>query len=1595
MKKRIAKLTGLTFVWLLAVVILLVVNLFFMIYTPLFQQTAVAAAVKGMNTGGREFRLDHFRLRFPLDLEVGGLLLVDHGDTIVGARSVDVDMALLPLIGMRAEVEHADIADASFTLGTPDSTMYMTIRQSNLNINRAMVSLAAARIEVNEAAVEGGRVYLALKNDTTPVPLDTVTSTPWFVHAQELKLKDIHYAMSMEGSIDTLAADVPYAVLRNGTVDMHKHDVHAELLDVQGVTARYIYPAVMSDTVAEAADPNLPEAWTIRGDKVMLTAREALYAVNGAKPLPGLDMNYLQVSDIDIQVDSFYNRRMEVRVPVKVLAGRERCGLQLDASGLFDMDSTMMRVEDFKVATANSLLRLDGYMGMGDLTTDPNVPLGAAINGYIGLRDVTLAFPALGVFTKGLPADTDVDLGVNLKGTSGRIALRQFIASIPRHLNVTFSGVVDNPMDSERIDGTIDIGGSITNVDFAKSLMFDPATARMVNIAPLTLDGEVVYKPSAINGKLKVVSGTGRIAMDASWVKTPEKYDASIAVDRFPIHSFLPTMGIGDLTATVKVDGRGYDMFSVKTAVDAEVLVEEVVYDNKTYNDIGLVAKIADGKGDISLSSSNDDADFEITATGNLAGNLLHWDLDGDVRRLDLMALGMSPTEASGSVSFKGDADLSSDFRSIDANLNIDELVWQQPDMDINQRDMLVHGRLNDSIVALHVDDADMRLSADFPCSLDTLLKHFTLTGDDLTRIIDDKRIDMSRLQHALPPFNITLSAGRNNIISNVLAGSDMSFNSLWFTASNDTVMHASATVNTLKMGATTLDTIDVSLNQQGNYLLYNGRMRNAPGKLDLWASVDASGYVADDNLAIMLHQRNIKGDTGFMLGAMATFTDSVMTIHFAPYHPIIGYKKWNINPDNEVSYAFVTHHIDANLKMSNSTGSSIELMTEHVEGSNDQEDVMLKLTDIQIADWIAVNPFAPPMSGAISADMRFNWGNNMLNGKGTLGVANLIYGKKRVGDFDLGVDLSTERDGSTHADVSLMVDGVRTITASGVLNDSTSERPFLLDFSMIHFPLKVVNPFLPPDVVTLSGTLNGKMDITGEMTAPRFNGYLQFDSAAVKVDMLGTDFKFSPEQIPVDSNIVDFNNFTIQGVNDNPLAINGTVDLKNIANAALDLNMGANNMQIIGSDRPRGADAYGKAFIDLNAQIKGNMNFLNVNADLAVLAGSNFTYILPEAESVITNRSTGDMVHFVNFNDTAQVAQADTIVRSGMLMNIDAMLRVDPGTTINVDLSTDGADKVQIEGQGTINYNLNYMNDSRVTGRFNINKGFARYSIPVVGEKRFDFQEGGYVAFNGDMLNPILNIHAVDRIKANVTQEGQNSRLVNFNVGLSVTNTLSNMNVAFDLSTDDDITVENDLQSMSPDQRANQAMNILLYGLYTGAGTKGNANIGGNMLYSFLESTLNTWAANNIKGVDLSFGIDQYNQTTDGASSTTTSYSYQVSKSLFDNRFKIVVGGNYSTDANADENFSQNLINDISFEYLLNRSGTMYVRLFRHVGYESILEGEVTQTGVGFVYRRKISKIGDMFRWFPRRRKKEKLVELPQQGVPVNPDTNPQPTRQ
>ena len=1565
-----------------------------LLYIPPVQDFAVNKVLHTLNSkGDMQLNVKKFRLSFPVRLTVDSMEMHTPGMEISAAR-FHTRLEVLPALTGELSLPVVTLNDAVVNIGGPDSTLYMRARLNSASIDRTSVKLLSSQVNIGNLKASGGLINMILSTDTVPAPVTQSEPIDWKISLTRAELDSINYHMEYDPTIMALDCDLPEAILTEGEIDLATSKLNVGTLTINRVDATYITP-----NAEYLADHPAPEAaandtvqtmpWTIVARRLAVNDSHAIYATDGAVPSKYFDPSFIEASEINIIVDSFINHGTDIRVPIRKISARENCGISFFLSGLFSMDSTVMHADNMILTTATTAIMLNAAMGM----EPENAPVRLKLDAEIGADDIRRLTPAaMQPLVAGLPfqplmAKADID------GTMNDLSIKRLSAEIPRHIAVSAEGDIADYTDLNKTRGKLDISGNIYDGNFIKTSLFDAKMRRTVNIPAIKLSGKATIAKGVIEGDIRAYTEGGDIALDAMWNNRAEGYDIEAAFNNFPVHAILPTSGVGNLTAAISARGEGLDFFSEKTHADALIDLSSVAYNGKTYKNITLDASVAQGNARVNAKSANPAVNFELDASGNLAGEQLDWTFNGDVRRIDLRAMALSDTTAEGSIALSGTASyippvaatrrIPGKPMTVHSAIDITSLTWTMPEQTISGRNINLTFNTDDSLTDATLRNGDLAVDLSSPAPLDTILSHITTATERLDRDIARRRFAIDSMQQALPQFNLHMHAGNGtNILSNFLSAQKMTVGDISLSAANDTILHADARMTRIKSGDTRVDTITLNLLQRGAYMLYDARMNNRPGTFDQFADVTARGYVSASNLSMLLRQQNIKGETGYSIGMMAQMPDTNnITLRIVPYHPIIGYKDWEVNKDNFIEFNLETKHLDANLYLHNNE-SSLKLFTEHShENENDsiQEEINLQISDIKLADWIALNPFAPPMTGDLSANMKVNMHLPDINGSGTIALTNFYYDREKVGDFGLDIDLSTNAAGTVRAATTMTVNGVKSITAVGNLNDSTAQNPFMLDFRMIHFPLSVVNPFLPSGTASLSGSLNGVMDITGSMTAPEFNGYVEFDSTTLDVTMLGTPFRFSEVRIPMENNVVTLKDFSIYGANSNPLTINGGVDMTNLSSPRIDLSMTARNMQVVGSQKSRKSQAYGRAFINLDAGVKGNLNFLSIDADLNILSGTNVTYVLPDAVNAITSRSSQDMVRFVNFNDSTDVAEADTIARQGILMNIDAQLTVSTGTTITVELSADGNDKVQLQSNGTLSYTQDFMNDQRFTGRLNIPAGLIRYSLPVIGEKQFNFQEDSYVSFNGNMMNPILNVHAVDNMRANVSVNN-NNRVVNFDVGLGVTGTLENMNVAFDLSCPDDITIANELKSMSAEQRANQAMNLLISGIYRSGTTQtiSSGNIGTNALFGFLESQLNNWASSAIKGVDISFGINQYDKTVDGANTTAMNYSYQVSKSLFNDRFKIVVGGNYATDAEADENFAQNLISDISFEYLLNRAGTKYVRLFRHTGYESILEGEITQTGVGFVYKKKIRRIGEIFRFLTPKKKKPKVPVTP-----------------
>ena len=1558
-------------IWILVSILLIVLLIPVLLYVPPIQDAAVKIACDVVrDKTGMDVHIDKFRLKFPLDIDLKGVSVVEAtGDTMVMAKEAVVGVKLLPLVHLDVDVEKLKLIDGYYRMVSPDSSMIMKIKAGLLALETpADFNIKSSRLLLDKANLENGDISLYMNVwKQQPTPTDT-TATPFYIQANDLKLKNIRFAMSMLPTIDTLVMNANDLTLRGGIIDLATNNITADLLNLDGGGVTYLAPtpeyvAAHPAPVSDSTSTTPP--MTIKAKEIGISNLSAIYAIKGMKPVAGFDPNYIEVSKVNIQLKDFYNQATALRLPIQNITAVERSGLQITGGhGLIALDEAGIKINNVALTTPYSIIGATADLPFALMELQPKAPVNAEITASLGMPDIISFMPDLAPMVK--PFDQRKLLAeVNAKGALDNVSINKLDILMPGVFSVKGEGYARHALDFKQMVADITLKGEISNPTPINTLLKPNLP---VDLPALTLSGRATANNQNYMADIDLRTPQGSLVGKGHVGMTSERYDADLSIKNLNVAHFMPDLQIGHVTASITAQGAGFNPSQKGARTSVKGVINHIDYAGKSLHDIKLDASLADSDFTLDLDSPNQDMNLTAHLTGSLMPD--NYCTEGIVKiyNADLKAFGFSDTECYGSVDLRLDVAAQPEKWLYDASLQFSSIDWHLEDSEIYVPDGLdiqfeadpakVHG----TVTARGTD-----VEFDSDQNLKSVVEGSTKAIDVAMRQIKEQNLDVEEIGRLMPRFNLKARVNGNGLLKDFLSTTGMGVDTLSLNLANDSLIRGDIYAGALNTGSMVLDTLTLNLIERNKMLDYKIHLGNRPGNLDEFAQVNLNGYVGSNRISAFLNQHNIAGKRGYRFGFTGAVQDSTISVHFTPLNATIAYMPWVFNEDNHVDYCFKDRHVNANLKAS-SRESSILLMTEDNEAGG--EDLHLNLTNIHIEDFLNMALSAPPVKGDVDGDIRLNYTGTTLTGKGDIKVSRLIYDKMMVGDLDLGLNAGLDFRGATVLEASLKVNEQPALTLSTDLESTPSGlEPKEIDLELTRFPLSIANPFLGADVAKLSGVLNGKMNMTGSFTAPVLNGAIACDSVAVFLPIMGSSLKFGQDSIAVDDNILKFRNFDIFGANKNPLTINGEVNARKFSDISFDLSARATEFQLINNDRRAKSDLYGKLFLTLTADVFGPMKHFDINANVNVLGNTDVFYTIPMGASQLTSITSSEgVVKFVNFADTAAVQKADTVGQM-MAMRIRAGLTITPGAEVTVNLSTNGTDKVQITPSGTLNYFQNYMGDMTLNGQLFIGNGFARYNVPMLGDKTFTFDPASYVLFNGDIMNPTLKINATDLVKASVTNSSGNSSQANFLVGLNVTGTLSSPKVVFDLSSNDDLSLQNELQSMSADQRSTQAMNLLITGRYQGAGMKTTSGpMAESMLYGFLTSTLNQWAAKNIRGVDLSFGVDQYDNTADGQTSTTTSYSYQVSKSLFSNRFKIVVGGNYSTDASADENFAQNLISDISFEYTLKQTNTlsMLVRLFRHVGYESILEGEITETGVGFTMRRRLSNLKRLFkvRW-------------------------------
>ncbi len=1650
-------------VQVLVALIMLLILLPFALYIPWVQSVVKDYACDYVSkTTGLDVEIDRVLLKFPLDLSVDRLVVLDQKrDTMVRVQNFTAGVEAMPLVHLDFKIGDAQLTQAYCRMVNADSSMYLVADVDKAKLSGTDLNLKKHELNLLDGELDGGRiVYTAYpyrekpdtaQADTTagqlwrvnalkltlrnidytmrslptidkmhahigygrllngvvdmekhtvdvknfmidsvtcryrmlserdielyeqlhPTPLDTTKSAPWIVNLDKVLIKHINYNMAMLPVIDNLNARIGSFELNGGAVNMTDNTIRARSIKADSVDCAYYMPGVtiarssarLHPAVAMPDDSNAVP-WTIRCDTIGMTHAHAIYATTGHKPQRGFDPEYIEVHDVNVAVNGFYNSGSNIEVPITGMTARERCGIEIKkADGTFAMSNDEIDLKNFNVKTMLSQLSLNAHAPLTLLNDKPKGHFKIVAGAQVALQEIGMVVPALKATLSQIPQYHPISVNVNASGSPSRLSIGSFTAHLPNYAHASMNGRVSNPLDVKQMRGDIAFDAKFDNINFIKPTLLDKAQRKQINFPPMALNGRAQFGANSYSGNvsMKLAQG-GQMVGKGSFSGNSKRYLVDATFTGFPVKAVLPLAPVDRLTAHVKVGGHGFDFMKTSTTVNADLNLGSVVYNGQIFENIQAQVNMNGGKVNGSIISHNKDCDLDLVADGRIEGDRYIFNVDGIVNEFDAKKFGFTDVACMGRGQLSAYVDYNTKTQHCNLDAGIDRINWNYAGTDIVSEATDLKFSSTAKQVTAYINNEDTHLDFVAQCSLNDFMKQLETASGVARRQLLSRNLDINLLQQALPKFTLNVKSGPNGVVPRYLGKYDIDFRDLNLIVENDTSIYMDGYVHGLSVDDRAVDTITVhSSEQESKYLGFKVHMGNRSGTWDEFAQVDIEGGAIGSTVGFMLTQHNIKGEVGYRFGANATLADQLIQTTILPKNPIVGYRQWEINDSNYVDFNYVTRMLDANLLIKNDDGS-LALRTEAADEPG-KENILLDVDNMKLEQWISAFPAMPVVAGTANGNIKLLYDGKNFDGNGVVTIKDFSYDHQNVGDVALNTSLAVDpATMSTKLDASMLLDGAGVAIAYGTLNDSTATNPFNVSMKLNRFPLQKASPFIPGNMILLHGYLNGELTLTGSSEKPLINGYVQGDSASVEMPLYGTSLRLSDDKINIDKSLIKMSGYKILSLNDNPVVVNGNVNLNTMD---MMLSLKGRSVQFIGAKQKRWSEVFGKGLIDLGATIKSRAGLTTVDADVDLLTGSNLTYVMQDEVEAYASRAADEhMVTFINPTDSTSVLDSLKTVAGTSALDINLDLGIAQGAKLNIYLSPDGKDRASVDGNGHLRYTMDFAGKTGLVGAYTVENGNVRYSPPIISQKNFDINSGSKITWTGELLNPQLNITGVDDIKTGVTGSDGTSRLVDFVVTAKLRNSLSNIDLSFDMSADNDMAVQNELQSMTAEQRSNAAINLLLYNTYSGLNASNINLTTTGALYSFLQSQLNSWAASTLKGVDLTFGINHYDNSANGANSTATSYSYRLSKTLFNDRFKIVVGGEYSTAASSEQNFSNNLINDISFEYNLNASGSRYVRLFRHTGWESVLEGEVTELGVGYVMKRKLSSLKHLFKF-------------------------------
>lgn len=1337
--------------------------------------------------------------------------------------------------------------------------------------------------------------------------------------------------------------------------------------------------SLLDTTIVDTTESN-PVPWSILVEEIGIRNSRIRFSTAGdtLSVSTGIRNASLRNGDINLETSVYRLESLGLTVDSLLLNMKDSLGnitdIPLPATTLsvnsFMMDTEGMEIKHFGLYTGEADSIRSSIQGAAGMDFNAFTPDSA---GYFHANaDISLEHSdILNIAHKFIPDDLAkfypaLPLKIHLAtdGNIDSLHISNLNIGMPTAVDINAQGDIYKAMDAYLRRGDITIDAQTMNLSFLK---------RYLNLSDIRLPGIKLQADAHFNGNTYQANADlqrdkGKVHMDAQADLDHMAYRANLNVKELNIADFLPNDSIGCISLTAELSGHGTDIYSHATGLSSKVSLEKLEYKQWIFGNMDLGFLLKQGRATVDMLCNNELLEANACAGVDISRINSIADFSLSLNKIDFYALGITQDTltASMTLALNGSTDMKR-HHSLQGSIHSMELATK--DSVYYPLDLKLQATMNDSSMHAAADAGDLELNFHANEGLDSMMHKIDLIIKEIQSQMARSRIVPDTIRRMLPQMNIHLACNKNNPLANLLRSmTGATFNEMFFELKSDPQkgINGNGHLNKLYTSAVCIDSISWYIHQNHDNINMMTRIKNGPRNKMVNFESTFTTSVSPGLLKSHLLFLDAQGKKGIDLGIMANATDSCTWLHLFPHNPILAYRTFIVNDSNYIAVD-QARRIKADMHLLADDGTSLKLYS--TPNENAEQDVTFSIGKFNLGELSSVLPFMPMITGILNGDIHALQEGDQYTFSIDTNIKHMGFEGSPLGDIGMNMIYFPNADGSHLMDGILSQNGREIVQLSGKYIASEKEAQVEAEAILKRLPLNMANGFIPDNILRLEGYMSGMLNIKGPVSSPFMSGNMATDSVHICSDPYSIDLRIPNDTVVIKNSFLDMDKIQAYANGNNPLTLDGTIDFTNLEKTKLNLYIVAKDFNLINAPKRKGAEAYGKVYADIFGRLRGTLDNLDIRGRMKINGRTNVTYVMKDSPLTVDDQLSS-MVIFTDFSDTLEAEPARLPEQN---VKMDIQVEIDEATTVHCLMSEDGQDKIDIEGGGELRMTYDMLNGMRLFGRYTILSGRMDYSLVIVALKNFQINSGSYIEFMGDMLNPKLNLSASERKKASVTTNNV-SRSVNFDVGLKITQTLSDLGLEFTLEAPEDLTVRNELSSMSIEERGRAAVAMLTTGMYISP--NGDGGTGGfdatNALNSFLNSQISNIAGKALSTIDIGFGIDN---TTSATGASQTDYNFSFAKRFWGNRISIIIGGKVSS-GNEAKNTGMSILNNVSIEYRLDNSGTRYVKAFYNKDTESLLDAEVMEMGASLVLRKKTENLGELFIFRDTKKKKQAQMQ-------------------